>query len=175
MKEKTREKSGDHVTERCRGKNVSEISPGKRGEIRVKKSGEKKNAEDDPGIDEGVEDVGPVVEVDFAEVFHAAFEQHITRAVAAGDCQIDENLFELHSQGPPTARVDAGLTPGVLFLQKFPNRKHDKNGQSDSIADDPGLADFFLFQHAILLLSLTAAAILPCYAWQPRALVAGDF
>ena len=41
--------------------------------------------------------MGPVVEVDFPEVFHAAFEQHVARAVAAGDGQIDEDFFELHS------------------------------------------------------------------------------
>jgi hypothetical protein len=35
--------------------------------------------------------------------------------------------------------------------QKFPNRDDDKNGQSDAIPDHAGLADFFLFDHAIRL------------------------
>jgi hypothetical protein len=37
--------------------------------------------------------------------------------------------------------------------QKFPNRDDNKNGQSDAIPDDTGFADFFLFHHAILLLT----------------------
>jgi hypothetical protein len=97
MQENTGQESGDHVAESRRGKNEGEVCPGKRGEVRVEKSGEKKNAENDPRINEGVEDVGPVVEVDFAEVFHAALEQHVARAVAAGDGQIDEDFLELHS------------------------------------------------------------------------------
>jgi hypothetical protein len=44
--------------------------------------------------------------------------------------------------------------------QKFPNRDDDKNGQSYAIPDDTGFADFFLFDHAILTLRRTAAAIL---------------
>jgi hypothetical protein len=48
--------------------------------------------------------------------------------------------------------------------QEFPNRDDDKNGQSDAIPDDTGFADFFLFDHAILL-----------YALPPPGLVAGDF
>jgi hypothetical protein len=36
--------------------------------------------------------------------------------------------------------------------QKFPNRDDDENGQSDAIPDDTGVADFFLFDHAISLL-----------------------
>src|SRR5579871_371904 len=97
MQENTGQERGDNVTKGRRGKNEGEVGPGERGEVRVKKSGEKKNAENDPGINECVEDVGPVVEVDFAEVFHAAFEQHVARAVAAGDGQIDEDFLELHS------------------------------------------------------------------------------
>src|SRR5579864_8057292 len=98
MQEKAREKSGDHVTKRRRGQNVSEVGPGKRGEIGIKETRQARNADDDPGIEKSVEDVGPVVEMDFAEVFHAAFEQHVACAVAAGDCQIDENFLELHSE-----------------------------------------------------------------------------
>ena len=97
MEEKARKESGDHVAECRGGQNECEIGPGERGEVRVEKSREKKNAENDPGINEGVEDVSPVVEVDFAEVFHAAFEQHVAGAVAAGDGQIDEDFLELHS------------------------------------------------------------------------------
>ena len=108
MQENTGQERGDDVTEGRRGQNEGEVSPGERGEVRVKKSGEKKNAENDPGINEGVEDVGPVVEVDFAEVIHAAFEQHVARAVAAGDGQIDEDFLELHSDVPPSTRVDRG-------------------------------------------------------------------
>jgi hypothetical protein len=97
MQKNTGQERGDDVTEgRCR-QNECEISPGERGEVRVEKSGEKKNAENDPRINEGVEDVGPVVEVVFAEVVQAAFEQHVARAVAAGDGQIDEDFLELHS------------------------------------------------------------------------------
>jgi hypothetical protein len=108
MQKNTRQESSDDVTEGRRGQNEGEVSPGERGEVRVKKSGEKKNAENDPGINEGVEDVGPVVEMDFAEVFHAAFEQHVACAVAAGDGQIDEDFLELHSDVPPSTRVDRG-------------------------------------------------------------------
>src|SRR6476646_8297887 len=97
MQENTRQKRRDDVTEGRRGQNEREVCPGERSEVRVKKSGEKKNAENDPGINEGIEDVGPVVEVDFAEVVHAAFKQHVARAVAAGDGQIDEDFLELHS------------------------------------------------------------------------------
>jgi hypothetical protein len=108
MEEKARQKCGDDVTESRRRENEGEVSPGKRGEVRVKKSREKKNAEDNPRINEGVEDVGPVVEVDFAEVVHAALEQHVARAVAAGDGQIDEDFLELHSDVPPSTRVVRG-------------------------------------------------------------------
>src|SRR5579859_347497 len=97
MQEDTRQESGDYVTESRRRQDEGEIGPGECGEVRVKKSGEKQNAENDPGINECVEDVGPVVEMDFAEVFHAAFEQHVARAVAAGDGQIDEDFLEPHS------------------------------------------------------------------------------
>ena len=97
MQEKTREESGYHVTEGGRGQDVSEVSPGESRKVGVEKPGKKKNAEDDPGIDERVEDVGPVVEMDFAEVIHAALEQHVSGAVAAGDGQIDEDFLELHS------------------------------------------------------------------------------
>src|SRR5689334_19379023 len=97
MQKKTRQESSHDVTESCRWKNEGKIGPGERGEIRVKKSGEKKNSEHDPGINEGVEDVGPVAEVDFAEIVHSALEQHVARAVAAGDSYIDEDFFELHS------------------------------------------------------------------------------
>jgi hypothetical protein len=55
--------------------------------------------------------------MDCAEVFHAALEQHVARAVAAGDCQIDENLFELHSDVPPSTRVKrVTLDFSALFL-----------------------------------------------------------
>src|SRR5579864_3240080 len=97
MQENTRQESCDDVAEGRGRQDEGEICPGERGEVRIEKSGEKKNAENDPGINEGIEDVGPVVEVDFAEVFHAAFEQHVARAVAAGDGQIDEDFLELHS------------------------------------------------------------------------------
>ncbi|HEY2362232.1 MAG TPA: hypothetical protein VGK36_14020 [Candidatus Angelobacter sp.] len=43
------------------------------------------------------------------------------------------------------------LVNHFLVNQKFPNRDDDKNGQSDAIPDDTGLADFSLFHHAILL------------------------
>ena len=110
MEENTRQESGNDVTEGRRGKHEGEVSPGERGEVRVKKSGEKKNTENDPGINEGVEDVGPVVEMDFAEVVHAAFEQHVARAVAAGDGQIDEDFLELHSDLSAINPRDAGDT-----------------------------------------------------------------
>ena len=97
MKKKTREESGYHVAESARGQNISEVGPGQRGEVRVKKSREKNNAENDPGINESVEDVGPVIEMDFAEVIHAAFEQHVASAVATSDGQVDEDFLELHS------------------------------------------------------------------------------
>jgi hypothetical protein len=58
--------------------------------------------------------------------------------------------------------VHAGLTLGFSFHQEFPNRKHDKNGQSDSVADHTGLADFFLFDHAILLYVLQPLALPGC-------------
>src|SRR6478672_4894254 len=105
MQENTGQECGDDVTEGGRGKNEGEICPGERSEVRIEKSGKKKNAENDPGINEGVEDVGPVVEVDFAEVIHAAFEQHVARAVAAGAGQIDEDFLEIHSGVPPSTRV----------------------------------------------------------------------
>jgi hypothetical protein len=108
MQENTGQKSGDNVTKSRRGQNVREVGPGERGEVRIKKSSEKKDSEDDPGINESIEDVGPVVEVDFTEVVHAAFEQHVARAVAAGDGQIDENFLELHSDVPPSTRVNRG-------------------------------------------------------------------
>ena len=44
-----------------------------------------------------MENMEPVVEMDFAKVVHAAFQQHVARAVAAGDGQIDEYFFELHA------------------------------------------------------------------------------
>ena len=110
MQEETGKKNGNHVAKGGRWQHVSKISPGERGEVRVKKTGEKKNADDDPGIDEGVEDVGPVVEVDFAEVFHAAFEQHVARAVAAGNGQIDEDFLELHSDLSACNPREAGET-----------------------------------------------------------------
>ena len=97
MKKKPRQKSGDHVAKgRCR-QDISEVGPGERCKVGVEKPGEKKNAENDPGIDEGIEDVGPVVEVDFAEIVHAALEQYVAGAIAAGDGQIDEDFLELHS------------------------------------------------------------------------------
>ena len=46
------------------------------------------------------------------------------------------------------------LARRFLVDQKLPNRYDDKNGQSDAIADDTGFADFFLFHHAILLVTL---------------------
>jgi hypothetical protein len=107
-----------------------------------------------------------MVEMDFAEVIHAALEQHVARAVAAGDGQIDKDFLELHSDVPPSTRVtrvtldfSAALlahhfNAPVLVDQKFPNRDGDKNGQSDAIPDGPGLADLLLFHHAILLLRL---------------------
>jgi hypothetical protein len=57
------------------------------------------------------------------------------------------------------------LAQRFLVDQKFPNRDDDKNGQSDAIPDHAGLADLFLFYHAILLVTLLL----------PRELVAGDF
>jgi hypothetical protein len=48
-------------------------------------------------------------------------------------------------------RVTLDFSAQFLVGQKLPNRDDDKNGQADSIADDAGFADFFLFDHAILL------------------------
>src|SRR6478752_371807 len=66
MQEHAREKGRDHVAKRGGGEHVSEVGPGERGEIRVKKTGKAENAEDDPGIEKGVENVGPVREMDLA-------------------------------------------------------------------------------------------------------------
>jgi hypothetical protein len=35
-----------------------------------------------------------------------------------------------------------------LVDQKFPNCNHDKHGQSDTVPDHSGVADFVLFEHA---------------------------
>jgi hypothetical protein len=52
-----------------------------------------------------------------------------------------------------TARRFSAPYISATFLvdQKFPNRDDDENGQSDAIPDDTGVADFFLFDHAICL------------------------
>ncbi len=98
MQKEAREKCCDHVTESGGGQNESQVGPGERGEVSVKKAGETGHADDDPGIDKGGEDVGPVSEVDLADIVHAALEQHVARAVAAGDGKIDEDLFEFHAE-----------------------------------------------------------------------------
>src|SRR5262249_26304845 len=56
MQKNAREKSRDHITQGGRGQDVGEVGPGERGQVGVKKTGEEDNAEDDPGIEEGVED-----------------------------------------------------------------------------------------------------------------------
>jgi hypothetical protein len=47
------------------------------------------------------------------------------------------------------APLYCALLAQVLVDQKFPNRDYHENGQSDSIPNDAGLADFFLFDHAL--------------------------
>ena len=98
MEKDAREKCSDYVSKGGCGQDESEIGPGERGEIRIKEHGETEHAEKDPGIGERGEDVRPVAEVDLAEIGHAAFEQDITGAVAAGDGDIDQNFFELHER-----------------------------------------------------------------------------
>ena len=97
MEKKAREKCRDYVTECAGRKNEGEIGPGERGEVRIKKAGEEGDAQNDPGIDKSAEDVGPVGEMDFPEVVHAALQQDIARAVAAGDGHIDKNFLEFHA------------------------------------------------------------------------------
>src|ERR1700756_324318 len=97
MQKEAREKSRDHIAKGRGGKNESEIGPGERGEIRIKKAGKADDAEDDPGISEGGKDVRPVAEMDFTQVVHAALEQHVTRAVAAGNGEIDEDFFQFQA------------------------------------------------------------------------------
>jgi hypothetical protein len=41
--------------------------------------------------------VGPVGKVNLAEIGHAALEQDVARAVAAGDGEIDEGFLEGHA------------------------------------------------------------------------------
>src|SRR4051812_4047998 len=106
MQKHAREKGCDNVAERGRGQNIGEVGPGERGEVRVKKSGQTQDTENDPGIEKGVENAGPVGEVDLAEIIHAAFEHDVARAVAAGDGQIYKKFFQVH------AAIRRGPAPG---------------------------------------------------------------
>ena len=89
MQKKAGEKCRDHVTESRRRENKGEVGPRERGEICVKEAGETGHADDDPWIDKCGEDVSPVAEVDLANVVHAALEQDVACAIAAGDGQVD--------------------------------------------------------------------------------------
>src|SRR5689334_18047361 len=117
MEKDAREKRGDDVSEGACRENESEIGPGERGEIRVKKAGETENPEDDPGIDECGEVVGPVGEVNLAEIGHAALEQDVARAVAAGDGEIDQGFLEGHAVVRVGARVFIELKTSRLRLR----------------------------------------------------------
>src|SRR5262249_5655729 len=78
-------------------------------EVRVEKARKADNAKDHPGVNERAEDMSPVAEMDLADVVHAALEHHVARAVAAGDSQIDQDFFELHSEIRFKFRAQAGL------------------------------------------------------------------
>src|SRR5947209_3984889 len=97
MQKETREKCRDYVAEGAGGKDECEVGPGERGKVGVEKAGKTGYADDDPGINERGEDVGPFAEVNLADIVHAALEQDVACAVAAGDGQIDQNFFELHA------------------------------------------------------------------------------
>jgi hypothetical protein len=71
---------------------------------------------------------------------------------------------------PAARRASRTRAPGAIHLgivyaqrflvdQKFPNRDDDKNGQSDAIPDHAGLADFLLFDHAILRYALRSTLL----------------
>src|SRR5947209_15643590 len=66
MQKETREKCRDYVAKGAGGKDECEVSPGESGEVGVEKAGKTGYADDDPGINERGEDVGPVAEVNLA-------------------------------------------------------------------------------------------------------------
>src|SRR5438270_3480954 len=68
MQKHAGKKRRDHVAERGGRKDIGEVGPGERGKVSVKETGETEDADDDPGIEKGVEDAGPVGEIHPAQI-----------------------------------------------------------------------------------------------------------
>lgn len=92
MQPEAAEERDDDVAEGGGGHDEGEVGPGERSHV----AGEKEDEEDDSGIDEGVEERVPeeaeVIEVDGADLGHAAGEESVANGGSQHDADEDRVL-----------------------------------------------------------------------------------
>ena len=85
----TAEEGDDDVAEGGGGHDEGEVGPGERGHVAGEEADEQEDAEVDEGIEEGVPEEAEVMEVDGADLGHAAGEQGV--ADRGGEHDADED------------------------------------------------------------------------------------
>ena len=96
MQTEVANESDEDIGEGGGGKHVGEVGPGKRGHVTGKECEQEEDARGDPGMDDGEQQSGEVVEGDIADFFHAASQQGIAGGAEDGDSGEDEVFSKGH-------------------------------------------------------------------------------
>ena len=96
MKTEVANQSDEHVGERCGRQDICEVCPRQAGHVTGEECEQEKDSDCYPGIEDGQQQTGKVVEGKATEVFHAASQQGITRSAEYGDSRQDEVFSKGH-------------------------------------------------------------------------------
>lgn len=96
MKDVVGNEGNQDITERCCREDICEIGPGESRHIGREKGKQQQDSQRDPGVGDGQEKAGKVVEGDGAELLHAAGEQGIAERAEDGDSDQNEVFAKRH-------------------------------------------------------------------------------
>src|SRR6185437_7418836 len=78
MESETGDEGEQHISQRTRRQNISEISPRKGGHVGREKANQKDDPQADPGVGDGQEQAAKVTERNVADLLHAVGEERIS-------------------------------------------------------------------------------------------------
>src|SRR6202795_4523619 len=102
--------SDEHIGKRRGRQDIREVSPRKRRHVTGEEGEQEKDSHCYPGVEDGQQQTGKVVEGNAAEIFHATSQQGITRSAEYGDSRQDE-VFAKRHLGSDSVSVERRASP----------------------------------------------------------------
>ncbi len=95
MQPELRQQRHDDIAQRTRGQHIGQVGPGKRGQVRSKKSDEQHDARSDPRRENSVDELAWVGERNGPKRLHAAGK----KSIAAGSGEGDDRQHQVAAEG----------------------------------------------------------------------------